>query len=256
MARASVAASIGKACDDPQQRKRTRDPQPRREQPAAQRLRHGQRLVGELHGQQLARGDEAFQRPPDADRGHHRQKPSLHAATLSRGLALQPATGAFVTRRAALVTSRLRGPVARAPCVRHPPGSTTMQHWILSLSIAAALAGIAPATHAKQHCAEPEVFAPGVISQPGNNWESRLPVARSHGRALDRRQLLRRRPTHRPDVLRHQQGLERTGRRAVLGDLGRRRHRSSPRTARPCTSPPSARCRRAIRRAPTSICGA
>ena len=52
-----------------------------------------------------------------------------------------------------------------------------MQHWILSLSVAAALAGIAPTTHAKQHCAEPEIFAPGVISQPGNNWESRLALS-------------------------------------------------------------------------------
>jgi Tol biopolymer transport system component len=59
-----------------------------------------------------------------------------------------------------------------------------MNRLCLTLSLAAALAGVAPATLAAKKCPEPQVFAPGVISRPGNNWESRLTLSPDRSVAL------------------------------------------------------------------------
>jgi Tol biopolymer transport system component len=55
---------------------------------------------------------------------------------------------------------------------------------MLSLSLATVLAGIAPAAMAAKSCPEPRIFAPGVISRPGNNWESRLALSPDRSVAL------------------------------------------------------------------------
>lgn len=60
----------------------------------------------------------------------------------------------------------------------------------LACSVAAALAGLAaPAvagnnTGDKKKCPEPQVFAPNVISRPGNNWESRITLSPDRSVAL------------------------------------------------------------------------
>ena len=59
-----------------------------------------------------------------------------------------------------------------------------MQRLILSLALMTSLAALAPTALAAKKCPEPQVFAPGVISRPGNNWESRVTLSPDRSVAL------------------------------------------------------------------------
>ena len=59
-----------------------------------------------------------------------------------------------------------------------------MQRLILSLALMTSLAALTPTAVAAKKCPEPQVFAPGVISRPGNNWESRVTLSPDRSVAL------------------------------------------------------------------------
>jgi hypothetical protein len=106
-------------------------------------------------------------------------------ATLPPGACV--ATAIRCVRHAARCVGHI-GLAGRAAKARHAPRihakELSMQRAVLALSLAAALLAAAAPALAGGKCPTPKVFAPGVISMPGNNWESRLTLSPDRSLAL------------------------------------------------------------------------